>query len=241
MNRLARTASMACAAAAAGYGAYVAFAWARYGHPLAPHWWDRDELLDRFMPRYDIVERHHVLVDAPPDVVLAAAREQRLFELPVVREIFKTREWLLGAAPVADKGPKGLLAQTTAMGWRVLADVPGREVVVGVATRPWEANVTFRGIPPDEFATFNEPNYVKIIWNLRAHRAGPGRAIFRTETRAVATDAAAVARFRPYWAFLSPGIIAIRWLAAAQLKAQFTQCRRQRASASIFESAIRSR
>jgi hypothetical protein len=37
--------------------------------------------------------------------------------------------------------------------------------------------------------------------------------VFRTETRAVATDPEARARFRRYWAFLSPGIKLIRLLA----------------------------
>jgi hypothetical protein len=44
----------------------------------------------------------------------------------------------------------------------VLADVPEREVVVGAVTKPWEANVTFRALPPDQFAGFAEPGFVKI-------------------------------------------------------------------------------
>jgi len=39
-----------------------------------------------------------------------------------------------------------------------------------------------------------------------------------TETRAVATDAIARAKFRRYWAFLSPGIIVIRWAVLEPLK-----------------------
>ena len=40
--------------------------------------------------------------------------------------------------------------------------------------------------------------------------AGPSRCILRTETRAIATDAASRSRFRRYWALLSPGILLIR-------------------------------
>ena len=42
--------------------------------------------------------------------------------------------------------------------------------------------------------------------------------MFRTETRAVATDQRARARFRKYWAFASPGIVLIRWLSLRPVK-----------------------
>jgi hypothetical protein len=101
----------------------------------------------------------------------------------------------------------------------VLAEKPGREIVVGAVTRPWEANVTFRGVPPDRFASFAEPGFVKIAWTLRGDPDANGGTIFRTETRAVATDAFARARFRRYWAFVSPGIILIRLASLAVVKA----------------------
>jgi hypothetical protein len=104
------------------------------------------------------------------------------------------------------------------MGWLVLAELPDRQVVVGAVTKPWEPNVTFRGIPPETFAAFDEPGYVKIVWTIRAHPDGPHASIFRTETRAVATDSAARAQFRRYWSYVSPGIILIRWLALRPVK-----------------------
>ena len=104
------------------------------------------------------------------------------------------------------------------MGWRVLAETAEREIVVGAVTRPWEANVTFRGLDADEFAAFNDPGYVKIVWSLRADPLGSDRSIFRTETRAVATDRDARVRFRRYWAFASPGIWLIRRASLGPLK-----------------------
>ena len=49
-------------------------------------------MLDHFMPTYDVVERHHVTVGAPPAVTLAAARDQELMSNRVIRVIFKARE-----------------------------------------------------------------------------------------------------------------------------------------------------
>jgi hypothetical protein len=138
--------------------------------------------------------------------------------LPVVRAIFKAREILLGSEPETAAHPRGLLALTTSMGWGALAEVPGREIIMGAVTQPWHANVVFRALPPSEFVQFNQPDYVKIVWTLRADPVGANGSIFRTETRALATDAAARGKFRRYWSFLSPGIILIRWASLGPLK-----------------------
>ena len=100
----------------------------------------------------------------------------------------------------------------------MLAERPGREIVVGAVTKPWEPDVTFRAVPPDAFAAYHTPGEVKIVWTLRADPVDSGRSIFRTETRAVATDAFARDRFRRYWSFVSPGVSAIRWLSLQPLK-----------------------
>jgi hypothetical protein len=77
----------------------------------------------------------------------------------------------------------------------------------------------FRALSPETFRGFREPGYVKIGWTLRADPDGEDWTLFRTETRAVATDTAARARFRWYWARFSPGIILIRWMLLRRLKA----------------------
>jgi hypothetical protein len=131
--------------------------------------------------------------------------------VPLVRAIFKLREIVLGGERDTVARPRGLLAWAQSIGWGVLAEVPGREVVMGAVTQPWQANVVFRSLPPGEFARFNEPGHVKILWTLRADATGPHDSVFRTETRVVTTDATARARFRWYWARFSAGILLIRW------------------------------
>jgi len=205
--------------AAAAYAAYVATAWARYGHAAPPEPEAVDPLLDRFMPAYDIAERHHIQVGAPAEITFAVARDMDLNQSWIVRGIFRTREVVLGAEPDTGTRPRGIVALTTSIGWGVLAEVPGRELVMGAATQPWKANVVFRPLPPEEFAAFNDPDYVKIVWTLRADPVNAAQSIFRTETRAVATDAEARRNFRRYWSLLSPGIIVIRWMMLRPLKA----------------------
>lgn len=224
MNANSRTrlmTGMMAAGAGAGvgaYGAYVAAAWYRYGRVPQPDGPERDDLLDRFIPAYEIVERHHIGVAAPAAITLSTAREQDLLRIPLVREIFKAREIILRASPVGHPPPPGLLATVQALGWGILAEIPDRELVVGAVTRPWEPNVMFRALPAHAFAEYFEPGYVKIAWTLRADPVDDRTSIFRTETRAIATDATARARFRRYWAFASPGIALIRQLSLRPLK-----------------------
>lgn len=215
---LARLLATGAGVAAGAYAVYAGVTWARYGHVRPAAAGERDELLDAFMPDYDVVERHRIGVAAPPEVTLAAARDQNLMQSPVVRAIFRTREIVLGATRDTRDAPRGLMAVVQSLGWGVLAEVPGREIVVGAVTKPWEADVTFRALPPDQFAAFHEPGFVKIAWTLRADPIGESSSMFRTETRAVATDAGARARFRQYWSFVSPGVATIRWLSLRPLK-----------------------
>jgi len=203
---------------AIGYAATVGTIWYRYGRPVPQSRDEMDPLLDRFMPEYDVAERHHVRVMAPPEITFAAAADIDLQRSPLVRAIFKTRELVLGTEPDSVARPEGLLAQMKSLGWGVLAETPGREIVVGATVQPWLANVVFRALPPDQFRDFQEPGYVKIVWTLRADPAGTGESIFRTETRVVTTDSAARSRLRWYWARFSPGIVLIRRLMLGPLK-----------------------
>jgi hypothetical protein len=171
---------------------------------------DVDGLLDRFMPKYDVVDRHKIQAAAPAEVTLSAAMDMELERCAVVRGIFKAREWMLRSQPENTERPPGLFTRMKSLGWGVLAERPGREIVMGCATKPWEANPVFRTLRPDEFVAFDEPGYVKIVWTLRADPAGNGASVFRTETRAIATDSTARRKFRRYWSLLSPGIILIR-------------------------------
>lgn len=75
--------------AAGTYAACVGVTWLRYGHPPPPNPGEYDALLDRFMPVYEVVERRHVHVTAPAAVTLAVARDLDMFEVPVVRAVFK--------------------------------------------------------------------------------------------------------------------------------------------------------
>ncbi len=202
---------------ALGYGVLVAAARLRYGRaPAAPPGF-ADPLLDHFLPHYDVVERHQIHVDAPAEIVYAAARDMDFRKSVVARAIFETRALVLGAAR-AEQSSRGLIEEMMKLGWGILAETRGHEIVMGAICRPWEANVTFQPLAPDVFAAFGEPGYVKIAWTLRADPQTDGSSRFLTETRAAGTDPAARRRFRAYWSFVSPGVALIRRMSLRPLR-----------------------
>jgi hypothetical protein len=207
----------AASVAATAYAACAGRAWLRYGHPRPPIEGEVDALLDRFMPVYDVAERHRMHVAAPAAITFAASMDMSLDDSLAIRAIFKGRELLLGATPAANPGGRSLVETTKSLGWVVLAEVPGHELVMGAVTRPWQADVVFRSVPAEQFAAFAEPDYVKIVWTLRADSA-IGGSTARSETRAVATDGEARRKFRWYWARFSVGIVLIREFAQRLIK-----------------------
>jgi hypothetical protein len=113
-----------------------------------------------------------------------------------------------------------LIDYVQSLGWSLLAEEPGREVVLGAITQPWSGDVTFRPLPPDEFAAFSEPGWVKIVWNLAVKPIGSSRCVVRTETRVMTTDDEARRRFRRYWSFFSAGIVLIRREALRRVRSE---------------------
>lgn len=209
------------ALAVLAYAVYVGVTWLRYGHPAPPASADdADPLLDRFMPTYEVAERHRVGVAAPAETTLAAASEVNLQQSAIIRGIFNTRQLILRAKSQESNGPRGLVAQMKIGGWGVLAEVPGREMVFGTITQPWAANVVFRVLPPEEFADFHEPGYAKIVWTIRADPVRPSGSVARTETRVATTDVVARWKFRRYWSVFSPGIVLIRRVALGLVKTE---------------------
>jgi hypothetical protein len=215
---LATGAGVAAGVAAATYGTYVAVAWLRYGHAAGPEADEADPLLDRFMPVYEVVERHRILVDAPAAVTFATASAIDLAQPALIRAIFNARARILGSTPDTVVRPRAFLDLVKSIGWGVLAEREGAEIVMGAVTQPWLADVVFRPLPREDFVAFREPGFVKIAWTLRADPLGADRSIFRTETRVVATDPGARGKFRRYWSFFSPGIVLIRRLMLKPLK-----------------------
>jgi hypothetical protein len=201
-------AAAAAAGVLLGWPTWAAVTWARYGRGRGGA--RRDALVDRHLPAYEVAETHETRVRAPASLTWAAATGVGLEASPVVRAIVHARERLLGVRGGSAWPPGGIVAQLLAWGWGVLAEVPGREVVLGAVTQPWQGDVRFRALAPEAWAAFDEPGHVRIVTAIAVEPLGADGAVVRVHTRVATTDATARARFRRYWAAFSPGILLIR-------------------------------
>jgi hypothetical protein len=198
-------------------------------------------LIDVFLPNGDVEENHEIVVAAPADLVFDVAEHFDLLSIPVVRSIFRLRDLVFRLTP-EPRTPKGLVAETMELGWRMLAYRPGRELVMGAVTQPWIGDVKFRGIPSDAFSGFAEPAFVKIVWTFEVEPLDPKRARFRSQTRVLATDDDARWKFFQYWVFSGPFIVLIRKLAnrairsAAERRFSETQAPRPSTPPALYES-----
>jgi hypothetical protein len=95
------------AAAALGLG-YIGTSWLRYGR-VSKRSTDRSTSLDRFLPTFEVIERHHTTVAAPAVLTFAAAREMDLMESPVVRAVLRGRELLMRLRYKENRAPQPLI------------------------------------------------------------------------------------------------------------------------------------
>lgn len=179
--------------------------------------------LDAFIPEPDVRERHSTVIRAPASVVWATVETFDFQSVALIHGIIRLRELLLGSSR-GHRTPQPFLQEAIGMGWGVLARTPGSLLIAGAHCQPWLADVTFSPIPAAEFLAYRGPNRVKIAWTLEVEPLGPTATRLATETRAVATDSDARARFRRYWRWARFGIVAIRWfmLPAVRRRAEAT-------------------
>jgi hypothetical protein len=211
-----------------GYAIYAVMTWWEFGDHVgsAP----LDPLLDRFIPDWEVAERHETTVHASSDQTYMAVRMLDFDDSWIIRLIFRLRQLVMGGKTVPYPGPRTALDRALALGWGLLAEVPGKMIVMGAITQPWRPNPTFRSLPPDEFYRFNEPGYAKIVWSIGAEPAGWNQSLACTETRVKLTDPASRRRFRGYWSLVAPGVRVIRQLLVHQARAHAERMAREGAS-----------
>jgi hypothetical protein len=206
-----RSALISVTAAVLGWLAWAAVSWLRYGH--AAHGATSGDQVRRLLPDYEVEELFQTRVKAPAPLTFATAESTSLNASPVTRGIFRAREFLLSGSFSRPLPSGGVVEQMCSMGWKVLSRVPQREIILGAVTQPWNRDVVFRGLPPEEFAAFADPGFVKILVTIGASPIDSGTSRLQIGTYVATTDHVARERFRRYWAVFSPGILLIRALA----------------------------
>jgi hypothetical protein len=171
-------------------------------------------LIDRFLPRYDLASRHRILVRAPLEHVYAAARQVDLTGSTATRWLFRLR-----GLPVPESlRLEGLLR----LGFVLLDEDPGHELVLGVVGRFWVITGGLQRVEPEEFTRFDQPGYAKAAWNFRVEEGRDRSSLLSTETRVLALDGHSRRRFGWYWIVVGPfsGLIRREALRLAKRRAE---------------------
>jgi hypothetical protein len=176
-------------------------------------------LIDDYLPRWDVRERHHIDVAAPREAVFAALDEADLGDSPLARVLLGVRA-LPGAVMSGRAGLRSLsrraLAPITlrtleARGFTRLAEQPPTELVIGLEGRFWRPDGDLRTPPPATFArTAPAPGTARAVWNFALATNPDGTTKLTTETRVLCADGTARRRFLPYWFVVRPGSGIIR-------------------------------
>ena len=166
-------------------------------------WQARGVAVSDALPEFDVRSRHTVRVDAPPEVVLAAAKAVTAREAPLLRLLFTLR---------------GLRAPGDRPVWEAMARDGFQRFdddTLAAVGKPWTLRGGLR--PAGGFREFAEPGWAKMAMDMRAEDG-----CLVTETRVRLTDEEARRRFRRYWRLVGPfsGLTRRSWLRAARRRAE---------------------
>jgi hypothetical protein len=167
-------------------------------------------LIDRFLPKYDVIEHHEMKVDAPVDATYRAVKDLDLARSPIVLALLAVRglpTLFTGAVKPSRRLGLNELLQA---GFVVLGEEPNREIVLGIVGKFWQLTSGVHRIEPGEFSGFDAPGFAKGAWNfLVSERTSSGSTVM-TETRVACTDQDARRKFKRYWTLVGPFSALIR-------------------------------
>lgn len=170
--------------------------------------------LDEFAPVFQFSEFHTIHISAPNDRVYSAIRAVRPEEI----RFFQTLMWMRGFGQSMAPERRPILESFTAGGFQMLAEDPGREIVIGRAgdgrgARKWAT---------EEFKALHRAPLVKIVMNFRIQDVDATHCSLTTETRVYAAGPQVLRGFATYWRMIFPGSALIRsmWLRAIKLRAE---------------------
>jgi hypothetical protein len=172
-------------------------------------------LIDQYMPDYDLAVVYSRVFRAPPERSFETVVDFDLFQLPAFRVLIGARglPFRLAAAlrrrgdhAEASPSPTFRLRDMPSIGWVLLGERPGTELVFGQIGKPWRPR---GGSPTDPvtregFAAFDQPGFAKLVESTRVDPYGERSAIVITETRVSCTDPDSRRRFRRYWLVVGP-------------------------------------
>jgi hypothetical protein len=181
-------------------------------------------LIDDSAPNPDAAEFHEIEVNASADVVYRALWTTDLGASLVIKSLLALR-----SLPAVIRGRKKSFATSTVTlqsiidgGFGLLAEEPGREILLGVLGRFWRPTGNVEPFDRDSFSKPVPPGMARGLWNFKVVPAGDRETILSTETRVTCGDPTSRRKFRLYWFVIRPfsGLIRIIMLKTIRDAAQ---------------------
>jgi hypothetical protein len=163
-------------------------------------------LIDSFAPNPDAVETHRININASPEVVYCALWTADLGDSLIIKFLLALRslpEYILHPFQSAPRDQRITLQTLIDAGFGVLAEQPGKEIVLGVSGKFWRPT---GNLSPFNRADFDAPvsaGLARAVWNFHVEGRSD-QAVLSTETRVVCGDRHSRRKFRAYWFFVRP-------------------------------------
>ena len=176
------------------------------------------QLIDEYLPEYDAREIHRTQVHAPASRIYFAFRSTDLADAMLVRICLALRALPgLLLSPMRGLrqfrlrlGTSMTLREFETYGFRVLAENPPHELLIGLMGSFWKLDGDLLPIESATFKGSQLPGTARVAWNFSVVEQKDGICELSTETRVKCADAKSRRYFGLYWAVIRPGSGLIR-------------------------------
>jgi hypothetical protein len=151
--------------------------------------------IDEFLPLYDVSAFYKVRITAPPSVVYQGLLHSDFNKPWLVRVLMTIRT---GKRPPRNRVPGDLPQRLEGTSFVILDDVPGEELVIGVAGKFWRPDGgRCLDLTASDLVGFAGAGYAKAAWNFRL-RVESECTVLSAETRIKCFGRASLWKFRTY-------------------------------------------
>jgi len=165
-------------------------------------------LIDSFAPKFDATEIHQMVINAPAANVYRALWNADLGASLIIKLLLLMRslpQLISNRSRLPPRNQKVTLQTLIDSGFGILAENPGREIVLGVAGRFWRPTGNLSPFARRDFDEEVRPGLARAVWNFNVSEDIAGRqTILTTETRVICADDSSRRKFRAYWLFVRP-------------------------------------
>ncbi|SMO56638.1 hypothetical protein SAMN06264849_103235 [Melghirimyces algeriensis] len=147
-------------------------------------------LIDQYLPNWDFDKKNEYSLISETISDISLVYHVDFGVSSIIRILFSLR----GVVPARKITINGLINKGF-----IFLDENEHEIVLGIVGQPWTLKGNLLEIARENFRTFQQPNYVKVVWNFSFEQIGERYMNIRTETRIHCTSHVAKRKFSLYW------------------------------------------